>query len=107
MKDGHIDIAEEIGSDYGTFGTFLLEDKTGSKVKNIKVSERGDPLLITVEILHQWLQGKGKQPVTWRTLVECLRTTGLNVLADSIDHSLLKQDESVETKSLERDHLEL
>ena len=31
-----------------------LEDKKGNKVKNIKVSERGDPVDITVEILKQW-----------------------------------------------------
>ena len=33
---------------------FTLEDKKGNKVKNIKVSERGDPVDITVEILKQW-----------------------------------------------------
>ena len=96
VKNGHIDCPEEIGSDYEKFGTLLLEDKTENKLKNIRVSERDDPLLITVEILCQWLQGKGKEPVTWRILVECLRATGLTVLADRIDDSLSKQDESKE-----------
>ena len=95
VEDGHIDIPEQIGSlDYQKFGTFLLEDKTGSKVNIIKVSERDNPLLITVEILRQWLHGKGKKPVTWHTLVTCLRATDLHVLADSIDHLLSKRNEN-------------
>ena len=106
VKDGHIDIAQEIGTDYEKFGTLLLEDKTGNKVNNIKASERDNSLLITVEILRQWLQGKGKEPVTWRTLVTCLRATGLNVLAENIDHSLSEHNENKETKNLDRDHSE-
>ena len=104
VKDGHIDIAQEIGTCYEKFGTLLLEDKTGNKVNNIKASERDDPLLITVEILRQWLQGKGKEPVTWQRLVTCLRATDLNVLAENIDHSLSEHNESEETKN---DHPEL
>ena len=104
MKDGHIDIAEEIGPDYEKFGT---EDKTGNKVKNIKISEREDPLLVTVQILRQWLIGKGKEPVTWQTLLNNLRATGLNVLAKNIDHSLSKHNENKETKNLDRDPSEL
>ena len=107
VKDGHIDIAQEIGTDYEKFGTLLLEDKTGNKVKNIKVSERDDPLLITVEILRQWLQGKGKEPVTWQRLMTCLRATDLNVLVKNIDHSLSEHNESEETNNLDRNHPEL
>ena len=87
-----IDIAIEIGPDYEKFGTLLLEDKNGVKVKSIKMSKRDDPVDITVEILQQWLQGKGRMPITWQTLVKCLRDIDLNVLADKIDHSLSKQE---------------
>ena len=107
VKDGHINIAAEISPDYEKFGTLLLEDKTGNKVKIIEAFEREHPLLITVEILRLWLQGKGKEPVTWRTLLTCLRATGLTVLADRIDHSLSKHSDSKETKNLNRDHSEL
>ena len=92
VKNGHIDIAREIGPDYEKFGTLLLEDKNGVEVKNIKLYKRDHPVHITVEILHEWLQGKGRMPVTWQTLVECLRDIDLNVLADKIDHSLSKQE---------------
>ena len=75
------------------------------KVKNIEVSERDDLLLITVEILRQWLQGKGKKPVTWQTLVTCLQDTGLYVLAENIDDSLSEHNDSKE--NLDHDHPEL
>ena len=94
VKRKHIDIAEEIGPDYEKFGTLLLEDEKGNKVKNIKVSERGDPVDITVEILKQWLQGKGRKPVTWQILVKGLRDTNLNTLADDIESSLSEHNGS-------------
>ena len=87
-KDGSIDIATEIGTDYEHFGTLILEDKTGSRVKSIDKTKHGDAGDIAVEILRQWLQGKGKQPVTWRTLVECIQDIGLNVLANNIKSGL-------------------
>ena len=88
VANGHIDLAEEIGADYEKFGTLLLEDNNGNKVKNIEVSECGDPVKITVEILRQWLQGKGIKPVTWQTLVKCLRDTDLTTLVDNMKNSL-------------------
>ena len=92
VKDGFADIAAQIGTDYELFGTFLLDDENGHKVKNIERTERGDSLCITVEILRQWLQGKGRNPVTWQTLIACLRDTHLNVIADNIERTLPRQD---------------
>lgn len=90
-EDGSNDIADEIGSDYDHFGTLLLEDKYGSKLNNIEKMKHGDPVGITVEILRQWLQGKGRQPVTWQTLVKCLQDTKLNVLASKINSTLSQE----------------
>ena len=94
-----MDLAEEIGADYKKFGTLLLEDKKGKKVKNIEVTEHGDPVDITVEILTQWLQGKGRKPVAWQTLVKCLRDTDLNALADNMESLLSEQKGSNKTPS--------
>lgn len=88
MKDGFKDIMVEIQNDYKLLGTLLLGDRSGSVVRSIKMAECGSPLDITVEIFRQWLQGKGRQPVTWRTLIECLRDTNLNVVAEFIEDVL-------------------
>ena len=37
-----------------------------------------------MEIMRGWRRGKGKKPVTWRTLIEVLRKIELNELADDI-----------------------
>ena len=94
-KSKFIDIVEEIGTDYELFGTLLLEDNNGNKIKIIEKSERGDVVRIVVEILRQWLKGKGRRPVTWQTLIQCMRDTNLNVLSDHIESSLTKQDEGL------------
>ena len=40
---------------------------------------------ITKAIFQKWLDGSGKTPVTWTTLVNVLRNAKLNVLADQIE----------------------
>lgn len=91
VNGGFKDITVEIGSEYESFGTLLLKDEGGSKVKNIEKEKRGHPVDITVEILRQWLQGKGREPVTWQTLVECLQDAQLNVLANIIESTLSQE----------------
>ena len=84
----------EIGTDYEKFGTFLLEDKKGNTVDSIAKSKHYVTVDITVEILKHWLHGKGRKPVTWQTLVKCLRDMKMNVLADNIESSLSEHDGS-------------
>ena len=93
VKDSFIDIAEKIATDYKLFGTQLLKDSEGSKVRIIEMKHQ-DPVDITVEILEQWLQGRGRMPITWQTFVQCLRDTKLNVLANNIESSLSEHNGS-------------
>jgi len=72
VTNGHIDIAAEIGTDYEKFVTLLLQDKNGNIIDSIAKSKHYITVDITVEILRQWLQEKGRKPVTWQTLVKCL-----------------------------------
>lgn len=79
-----INIAEEIGDEYKMFGTFLLEDETGQKVRSMEIKHHFDPSKINTQILEEWIKGKGKQPLTWGTLVEVLREIELTTLANDI-----------------------
>ena len=47
--------------------------------KHLKNSEE-----INVEVLQEWVEGRGKQPVTWDTLVNVLCDTRLTELAFEI-----------------------
>ena len=67
-----VNIPVEIGTKYVRFGTLILEDANGAKVSNMEHKYQRDPERINTEILQEWLNGKGKQPVTWATLIEIL-----------------------------------
>ena len=45
----------------------------------------GDAEKLNFEILQEWLTGRAKQPVTWKTLTNTLRDAGLTVLASDIE----------------------
>ena len=73
---------------YKTFGILLLNDLTGAKIAAIAQRCLNGGEQINIEILQEWLQGKGKKPVSWQTLVDVLKDTGLSELAMDIETSL-------------------
>ena len=87
-KKHKFNVLERVGTHYRNFGTFLLEDDTGMKVSEIETARLRASAPILQDIFQEWLQGRGKQPVTYATLVECLRAADLNVLADDIQEVL-------------------
>ena len=82
-KRGKINIPERIGTNYKTFGIFLLNDGNGAKVESI-AKEEGDLIHISLKILSKWLQGEGMQPPTWTTIIEALEMSNLGALAKDI-----------------------
>jgi len=69
---------------YSLFGIFLLEDSTEARIKAIELNCHGDPERISIEIVKEWLCGRGKHPVTWNTLVKVLFAIGFATLAAEI-----------------------
>ena len=45
---------------------------------------REDAEKINMEILEEWVNGRGRQPVSWATLTEILRDVELSELASDI-----------------------
>ena len=80
-----INIPVEIATKYVQFGTFLLNDRNGSRVKIMAHKHLNDAEQINIEILQEWLTGRGKQPVTWATLVDVLHNIELSTLASEIE----------------------
>ena len=89
-----LNIPVEIATKYFQFGTFLLDDKTGSRVRIIAHKHHYDAEQINIEILQEWLTEKGKQPVNWRTLAEVLRDIELSAIADEIEVVKHPQEQS-------------
>ncbi len=84
-----INIPQQISIKFKKFGVFLLNDATGARVDALVHQHREDAEAINQAVLQEWLQGMGKQPVTWRTLVDVLRDCQLNTLADDISEQLV------------------
>ena len=85
MSGGKVNLAEKI-SNYWDFGVLLLEDDTGDRVTAIEKEQGKSTVDINRQILRLWVQGKGRQPVTWNTLVTVLQDIGLVTLAKEIDY---------------------
>ena len=84
-KRRRINIPEEISTNYKKFGTFLLKDDNGTIVSGIERAKMYNAEEINQAILEKWIGGKGRQPVTWDTLVKSFRDIDLAVLADDIE----------------------
>ena len=85
-----IKIAQQIGDRYYLLGSLLLKDDTGELTSVIvhQHQHQHNVALINERILLQWLQGKGKQPVSWSTLINVLKTMGLSELAQLVQMEL-------------------
>ncbi len=79
-----LNLAQQIGADYYKFGTFLLEDVDGSRTEAIVQKHQREAENINMHIFRSWLEGKGKQPVSWATLVGVLRDMKLNRIAEEV-----------------------
>ena len=96
-----INIPQEIGVKYHQFGPFLLDDSNGARTRNIAYKNREDSELVNIEILKEWITGRGKHPVTWKTLTEVLRDIELSTLAGEIEAVKCDSKECEAVKNIE------
>ena len=71
-RDRRINIPQEIGVKYHNFGLDLLDDCNGVRICSIAHKHMNDAEQINTEVLQQWITGRGKQPITWKTLTQAL-----------------------------------
>ena len=84
-RERRINIPQEIGIKYYNFGLLLLEEDTGARIQSIAHEHRDNAEQINTEVLQQWINGRGKQPVTWKTLIEVLHDIEHSTLAREIE----------------------
>jgi hypothetical protein len=84
MANGHKNLAQQISTSWTNFGILLLEDDNGGHTEAIVKERREKAEDINTEIFRQWVNGKGRKPVSWATLVDVLRKIDMNKLADDI-----------------------
>ena len=96
-RERRINIPQEISTKYFQFGILLLEDANGARVSNIEHKHRGDVEQINMEILREWVNGRGRLPVSWATLTEVLRDVELCKLASDIEAVKLQTTDDSDT----------
>ena len=87
-SSGTVNIAKRIGADYNLLGIFLLQDEDGTVTDAIADEHHHNAFKVNYDILKQWIQGKGMQPVQWSTLIDVLKEIELSELAKKIEESL-------------------
>ena len=88
-----IEISQEVASNFHFFGTLLLEDSYGAVVASIAKEFESDLEQASLEILRQWVEGRGKQPVTWDTLIKVIREMEYESLAAEIEATLSEEQQ--------------
>ena len=79
-------IPEGVGREYFNFGVYLLDDKTGQQLGTFESDCHYQAEPIVKNILRNWLT-REPTPVTWKNLIETLRKSNLNTLADHVERS--------------------
>ena len=83
----HINIPREIGSKYHNFGAQLLQEHTAAHFEDLEHQYQRNGEEINCHILQEWLDGKGRKPTTWATLVKVLNDIEMGELANKIEAS--------------------
>ena len=95
LADGsHISIPKEVGTHYRSFGTHLLQDKTGSHISALAEREGRNAENINTTILQEWLSGEGLEHKTWDTLASVLNMSGKGELARKIQQAKRSNSEA-------------
>ena len=84
VRGKRVNIIAMIGTNYYDFGVNLLQDDTGAMMNAIIEQCHEDVTKINRQVLCKWLEGGGKQPVSWATLATELHECGLVELAKNI-----------------------
>jgi len=71
--------------EYRRFGILLLDERTEERIDSIAHKHNHDSEQTSMEILEEWIAGRGKHPVTWNTLIEVLYDIELSILAKEIE----------------------
>ena len=83
-----INIVKRIGTHFLELGPMLLHDDDGVMTQAITDECHHNAAKINYEILKRWIQGEGKKPLQWSTLIDVLKKIELSELAIIIEENL-------------------
>ena len=87
-KRKNLNIIQRTSTRYTKLAMYLLDDDNCEIVDCLKEKYRGDPEEIVTAVYKKWINGAGRKPVTYQTLVDVLRDIELTSLAEEIETAL-------------------
>ncbi len=92
-KGRDLNVIEEIGPMYMDFGVILLNDNGGNYMCGLEKEHRANSVAITTAVLTQWINGRqNAKEHSWMSLIETLKSIGLNRIAGEIEDQLREWD---------------
>ena len=87
LADGKkIQVIKSVAPNWRNFGILLDFDSCGTELDIIDNKYHGDPEACCRAMFQYWLNGNGRGPHTWCTLVELIKDCNMKVLAEEIEH---------------------
>ena len=81
-----------VANGYSNVGICLLEDDSGTEIRNLEMEHAFSVTKIVEHIFYFWTDGKGGASISWAGLVTCLRSDKLNTLADEIESAYCAEE---------------
>ena len=86
-----IRIISSLSPKWKSVGDLLDFDSYGEKLVLIEEENYRDPVACCRDVFQWWLMGNGRQPCTWRKLIEITKECGLEAFAEEIEAALRSQ----------------
>ena len=80
-----VEIIKAIAPDWSRFGIHFDFDETGQTLKCIAKEHPFNPIDCCTQMMREWLEGRGRQPATWATLIDLLKDAEMNDLAQQVE----------------------
>ena len=79
-----MDIITAIAQDWKNFGIYFDFDETGRTLNRIAKDYHYHSIDCCTQMMTEWLEGSGRQPATWATLIDLLKDAEMNDLAQQL-----------------------
>ena len=95
LKEVQKYVVHHVAPKWEDLGIELNLDDDGTLMDSIRKERGKDEAKCCLDVLKAWLQGKGEEPKTWRTLVGCLREIKAEEAIRSIEENILQSSKCV------------
>ena len=79
-----------IAPEWEDFTIYLDFDETGRILDSIAKDHPLDVEECRTQMMREWLEGRGRQPATWATLINLLKDAKMNNLAQQLEKMMFE-----------------